>query len=226
MGTATTLEREVKLSFESAQAARDAILAAGATPLLGRRLQEDALLDTILTESRKIATCEGGSLYLADRRGEEPTLVFKLAQNDAFDVPFVETRLPMTSASIAGHVATIGEELNIADVYALEPMLPYRFNRSFDDKIGYRTSSMLVMPMRDHRQEVVGVLQFVNRRDRTGGLAALLSRWQRVHPLCTALTHCLIDATPTRTKHVAHMGMSGFDGKSPHAFEPHKFARV
>ncbi len=46
MGTATTLEREVKLSFESAQAARDAILAAGATPLLGRRLQEDALLDT------------------------------------------------------------------------------------------------------------------------------------------------------------------------------------
>ena len=46
MGTATTLEREVKLSFESVEAARDAVLAAGATPLLGRRLQEDALLDT------------------------------------------------------------------------------------------------------------------------------------------------------------------------------------
>ena len=46
MGTATTLEREVKLSFESADAARDAVLAAGATPLHCRRLQEDALLDT------------------------------------------------------------------------------------------------------------------------------------------------------------------------------------
>ena len=137
---------------------------------LSTQVNLDALLDTILTESRKIATCEGGSFYLADRRGEEPTLVFKLAQNDAFDIPFVETRLPMTSASIAGHVATFGEELNIADVYALEPGLPYRFNRSFDDKMGYRTSSMLVMPMRDHRQEVVGVLQFVNRRDRTGKL--------------------------------------------------------
>ena len=46
MGIATTLEREVKLSFDSADAARDAVLATGATPLLGRRLQEDALLDT------------------------------------------------------------------------------------------------------------------------------------------------------------------------------------
>ena len=50
MGTAATLEREVKLSFESAEAARDAALAAGAIPLHGRRLQEDALLDT--TDSR------------------------------------------------------------------------------------------------------------------------------------------------------------------------------
>jgi adenylate cyclase, class 2 len=46
MGTATTLEREVKLSFDSAESARDAVIAAGATPLHGRRLQEDALLDT------------------------------------------------------------------------------------------------------------------------------------------------------------------------------------
>lgn len=41
-----TLEREIKLRFESAHEAREAILAAGATPLLGRRLQEDSLLDT------------------------------------------------------------------------------------------------------------------------------------------------------------------------------------
>ena len=46
MSTATTLEREVKLSFHSADAAREAILATGATPLHCRRLQEDALLDT------------------------------------------------------------------------------------------------------------------------------------------------------------------------------------
>src|SRR6478752_4519434 len=45
MSTTTTLEREVKLRFESVEAAREAVLATGATPLLGRRLQEDSLLD-------------------------------------------------------------------------------------------------------------------------------------------------------------------------------------
>jgi adenylate cyclase class 2 len=42
----TTLEREIKLRFDSAEEARAAIIACGATPMLGRRLQEDALLDT------------------------------------------------------------------------------------------------------------------------------------------------------------------------------------
>jgi len=46
MTTATSVEREIKLAFESAEAARAAVVATGATPLLGRRLQEDALLDT------------------------------------------------------------------------------------------------------------------------------------------------------------------------------------
>ena len=57
MGTATTLEREVKLRFDSAEEARNAVLAAGATPLLGRRLQEDALLDTASDSLRDRACC-------------------------------------------------------------------------------------------------------------------------------------------------------------------------
>jgi len=56
MGTLTTLEREIKLRFESVDAARAAIEAAGATPLLGRRLQEDALLDDE-TESLRRRGC-------------------------------------------------------------------------------------------------------------------------------------------------------------------------
>ncbi len=135
---------------------------------LSTQLDLDALLETILSEARKIGGCEGGSLYLVDRTSELPALVFKLAQNDAFPVPFVETRLPMTAASIAGYVATSGEQLNITDVYELAPDLPYRLNRSFDERMGYRMRSMLVVPMRDHRNQVVGVLQFVNRLDRKG----------------------------------------------------------
>jgi adenylate cyclase, class 2 len=53
MNTATTVEREIKLRFASAEEARAAIIAAGATPLLGRRLQEDSLLDTRDEELRK-----------------------------------------------------------------------------------------------------------------------------------------------------------------------------
>ena len=56
MGTATTLEREVKLSFDSADAAREAVLATGASPLHGRRLQEDALLDTAESTLRERAS--------------------------------------------------------------------------------------------------------------------------------------------------------------------------
>lgn len=51
--TTTTLEREIKLRYPSAEEARAMILAAGATPLHGRRLQEDALLDTEDEELRR-----------------------------------------------------------------------------------------------------------------------------------------------------------------------------
>jgi adenylate cyclase, class 2 len=57
MSTATTLEREVKLSFDSAEEARETILAAGAIPLHGRRLQEDALLDTAADMLKQRACC-------------------------------------------------------------------------------------------------------------------------------------------------------------------------
>lgn len=135
---------------------------------LSTRMEFQELLETILREARRLAGCEAGSLYLVeDESGEQPELVFKLAQNDRVSVPFVETRLPMTPTSIAGYVAVSGETLDIPDVYHIPPGRPYSFNRSFDDEMGYRTHSMLVIPMRDHRDKIVGVLQFINRLDPT-----------------------------------------------------------
>lgn len=132
----------------------------------------DDLLATILGEARRIAGCEGASLYLLDEDEEgeaERSLIFKLAQNDALNMPFVETRLPLSAASIAGYVALFGRELNLADAYDIDNDAPYDFNRSFDERHGYRTRSMLVLPMRDHRDRVVGVLQFINRIDPDSG---------------------------------------------------------
>ena len=133
--------------------------------LTGNMPQQE-LLRTILSEARRIASCEAGSLFLVEKSagGKQPdALVFKLAQNDALEFPFEESRLELTSGSIAGYVAGTGTELNIKDVYELPETVPYQFNRSFDDRNGYRTKSVLGLPMRDHRGEVVGVLQFINR---------------------------------------------------------------
>jgi len=132
------------------------------------QMPQQSLLTTILTEARRIGGCEAGSLYLVEPDnvlGE--CLVFKLAQNDAVDFPFEETRLPLSADSIVGYVAVKGQELNIRDVYELPDSLPYRFNSSFDDKMDYRTQSILAIPMRDHRERVVGVLQFINKLDDT-----------------------------------------------------------
>lgn len=137
---------------------------------LSTRMEFPELLETILREARRLAGCEAGSLYLIDderSEGEPAELVFKLAQNDAVDVPFVEGRLPLTPASLAGYVALSGETLDIPDVYEIAAEAPYSFNRSFDEDMGYRTRSMLVIPMRDHRDRIVGVLQFINRLDPT-----------------------------------------------------------
>lgn len=137
---------------------------------LTEQISEQELLQTLLTEARKIAHCEGGSLFLIETDADQQaSLVFKLAQNDVVDFPFVESRLPLAANSIAGYVASTGQELNIRDVYQLSSDLPYQFNRTFDDQMGYRTRSILAIPMRDHRERVVGVLQFVNRADVASG---------------------------------------------------------
>lgn len=133
------------------------------------------LLEIILSQARRLADCEAGSLYLIEQPAREQpahgtTLVFKLAQNDAVTAPLAEQRLPVTSRSLAGHVALTGEELNIVDAYEIDGDKPYAFNRSFDETNGFRTRSMLVLPMTDHRGTVTGVLQFINRRDAETGI--------------------------------------------------------
>jgi HD-GYP domain-containing protein (c-di-GMP phosphodiesterase class II) len=132
---------------------------------LSTQMEYSDLLETILLEARRLAGCDAGSLYLIDESQEEPALVFKLTQNDSRDFPFTEQRLPLTAESLSGYVALTGDELDIPDVYDLPADAPYRFNRSFDDQMNYRSASMLVLPMRDHRGQVVGVLQFINRMD-------------------------------------------------------------
>jgi HD-GYP domain-containing protein (c-di-GMP phosphodiesterase class II) len=125
------------------------------------------LLEMILTQARRLTSSDAGSLYLVERdEGGQPRhLRFAMAQNQSLPgIPFSTFTVPIDHASLAGYAASTGEPLVIGDVYLLPDDVTYRQNRSFDDAFGYRTKSMLVLPMKSHRDEIVGVLQLINRK--------------------------------------------------------------
>ena len=122
------------------------------------------LLTMILTEGRNLASCDAASLFLIEKNNGKEELIFKLTQNDSISFPFEEKRFPLDKKSIAGFVAVEGEILNIPDVYRIPTESPYGFNSSFDETMNYRSRSMLAIPMKNHQREVIGVLQFLNRK--------------------------------------------------------------
>ncbi|HVE70363.1 MAG TPA: HD domain-containing phosphohydrolase [Thermoanaerobaculia bacterium] len=123
------------------------------------------LLTMILSKARELSRADAGSLYLLDEDRGNKVLRWKLAQNDSIDVEaFEEKILPITRKSLAGYVAMTGETLVIDDAYNLPVGAEYEINRSFDEKNGYLTKSLLVFPMTNHAGEVIGVLQLINRR--------------------------------------------------------------
>ena len=134
---------------------------------MGTERDLNTLLDLILTQARRVTTSDAGSLYLVERdeSGVPRQLRFAMAQNFSLPaIPFSSFTVPIDHSSLAGYVAATGEPLVIGDVYLLPDDVSYRQNRSFDDAFGYRTRSMLVLPMRSHRDEIVGVLQLINRK--------------------------------------------------------------
>ncbi|HWP77765.1 MAG TPA: HD domain-containing phosphohydrolase [Methylomirabilota bacterium] len=127
----------------------------------------DALLTLILSKAREITRSDAGSVYLVEESPDGPArLRFKLAQNDSVLVPFTEFTLPIDAASVAGHVALTSSILQLDDAYVLPPGSPFKINREFDERVGYRTRSMLVVPMVTPQDTVIGVLQLINcKRD-------------------------------------------------------------
>jgi HD-GYP domain-containing protein (c-di-GMP phosphodiesterase class II) len=129
------------------------------------------VLERILTQARRLSGCDAGSLYLAEpgADGGAGTLRFRIAQNASLpDLPFTEYTIPIDHTSLAGYAAVTGTALSVPDVYALPVDAVYRQNRTFDERFGYHTRSVLVLPMKTHRDEVVGVLQLINRMRRPG----------------------------------------------------------
>jgi len=132
---------------------------------LSQYKEEGVLLDRILHKAREITHADAGTFFLVD--GDE--LVFAYAHNDtlfsgdkARKSVYVNMRLPITRESIAGYTAATGKILNLPDVYRLPDTVPYTFNDSYDKASGYRTQSVLTVPMFSRNKGLLGVLQLIN----------------------------------------------------------------
>ncbi len=151
----------------------------------------DRLLDLILVKSRFITGADAGSIYVIETTPPaveggtpEKRMRFKLSQNESISFASSEFTIPMSTRSIAGAAAVTRKAINIPDVYELivppdagdEPIDTLRdsvlpdgasrvsFDPSFDQKVGYRTKSMIAVPMISAQDDVIGVIQLINKK--------------------------------------------------------------
>ncbi|MGQ9842771.1 MAG: HD domain-containing phosphohydrolase [Spirochaetota bacterium] len=125
----------------------------------------DRLLKLILHLSKTITGADAGSIYLVEEINGNKLLRFKHSHTFSKDLPYEEFTIPMDKKSIAGYVAVTQEVLNIQDVYKLGPDDPVSFNSSFDKAHNYRSKSMLVVPMINHINKTIGVIQLINSKE-------------------------------------------------------------
>ena len=157
--------------------------------LLNEIRDTDVLLERILTEARAIANADAGSIYVIEDKqpSSMPTVAYaeeehayknkllriKYAQNATQQAqaragsksPYVYFTVPITKTSIAGYCACTGNILNIPDAYNIEGDTPYKFNSSTDISTGYKTVSMLTLPLITSTGQTLGVLQVINAKD-------------------------------------------------------------
>ena len=124
-----------------------------------------ALQRLIVRKARELTNADAGSLYLIEEIEGEKKLRFAVAQSGPADEgKYLGAVLPLSRASVAGNVAVTGNVARIEDAYELGETHEYRFNPSFDKANNYRTKSILCVPMRNHKHEVVGCIQLINRK--------------------------------------------------------------
>ena len=150
------------------------------------------LLETILTAAKSITRADGGTLY---RVTEEKTLRFEILRTSSLKnylggttgnpVPFYPIQLYGKDGKpnhnmVAAHAALTGRTVNIADAYTADGF-DFSGTRAFDSKTGYRSKSFLTVPMRNHQNESIGVLQLINAQDpRTGEIVPFSPSDQRL----------------------------------------------
>ncbi|WP_172600089.1 GAF and HD-GYP domain-containing protein [Sulfuricystis multivorans] len=135
------------------------------------------LLERILVAAKSITGAEAGTLYRVTEDGK--ALRFSIALNDALglalggasgrladfpDLPLFDAAGEPNHALVAAHAALTGETVNIPDAYSAVGF-DFSGTRQFDRRTGYRSQAFLTVPMKNHENEIIGVLQLINPRD-------------------------------------------------------------
>jgi len=137
-----------------------------------------ALLKMILSIARRFSRADGGTLYLVDRNRRK--LDFHVFHNDSLKideepgninlpgVPLYHDNNAPNLSNVSSYVFHTGEIIKIDDVYRTNQFL-FDGTRKFDEALNYRSKSMVVIPMRNHEDDIIGILQLINSKDPSSG---------------------------------------------------------
>jgi HD-GYP domain-containing protein (c-di-GMP phosphodiesterase class II) len=155
------------------------------TEELSRLNDVDAILDKVLHQARRLARADAGSIFLKEDDG----LSFNYVQNDTLFSSqhpnkeiYTSLKIPIDENSIVGFVATNQQTLVIDNAYELGEEQSYHFNKSYDQRTGYRTISMLTMPLMGTHGRLVGVMQIINASDEQGNVIPFAESVQNYMP--------------------------------------------
>jgi HD-GYP domain-containing protein (c-di-GMP phosphodiesterase class II) len=136
----------------------------------------DRLFEMIVEEAREFTDADGGALYLMS--DDETELKFAIVQSSTLNIRMGGTGGQITwkpvrlqnpdgspnHGNVSAHVVLTGNTINISNVYD-EGDFDFEGTRKFDAYTGYRSKSMLVVPMKNHENDIIGVLQLLNARN-------------------------------------------------------------
>lgn len=134
------------------------------------------LFEKIISSSLKLTGADAGTIYLViDKKDGSWSYVkngsirgkllkFVIARNNSMDVHLEDFTAPISNKSIFGFSVISGKSLIIEDAYGISPDVEYSHNHSFDENTGYRTISLLTIPMKNHDDNVTGVIQLLNKK--------------------------------------------------------------
>jgi HD-GYP domain-containing protein (c-di-GMP phosphodiesterase class II) len=131
---------------------------------LSSEKDHNKLLEMIITEAQRITNADAGTLYLVEDNHLKIKIIHNYSMNTFLGGKGEDVNLPPVPISteyVSGYTAATGQPVNIPDVYRAKGF-DFSGPCKYDQMTGYRTTSMLVIPLKNHLEEVIGVLQLIN----------------------------------------------------------------